>query len=69
MMEAGMVIIGFSLGGVLAFIGLWHLRFPPRDNHVPKSWFEVYRRIAIGVVLLVIGMSLALVSFNFWLAS
>jgi hypothetical protein len=41
---------------ILLFIGLWHLKFPPLDGHQPKSWLEVYLRVAIGILFVLMGI-------------
>jgi len=58
--------IGFLCTWILVVIGGWHLKFPPRDGHKPKSWTEVYRRAALGIFFVVLG--LGCVPLTYWLA-
>jgi hypothetical protein len=59
--------IGFLWSAFILFVGLYHLRFPPRDGHAPRDQAEVLHRMVIGLTfVLAAGRSVPL---TYWLAS
>lgn len=58
--------IGLLGAWILIVIGGWHLKLPARGGHQPKSWSDVYMRIAIGIFCVLLGVGV--IPLTFWLA-